>query len=152
MTTYDLAGSGTARSATAADRGGVPGRPVVVGIDAHKRTHTLVAVDPAGRQLGTTTVAATTQGHLTGLRWAQGRFDGELLWGVEDTRAMTARLERDLMDARQCVVRVPTALMARTRGTSREWGQVGSHRRARGSPGGTGSSGPPASPAQPLLP
>ena len=28
---------------------------VVVGIDAHKRTHTVVAVDAAGRQVGTQT-------------------------------------------------------------------------------------------------
>jgi hypothetical protein len=33
---------------------------VVVGIDAHKATHTLVAVDAVGRKLGELTVRATT--------------------------------------------------------------------------------------------
>jgi len=37
---------------------------VVVGVDAHKRTHTLVAVDQVGRKLGERTVAATSDGHL----------------------------------------------------------------------------------------
>jgi hypothetical protein len=37
---------------------------VVVGVDAHKRTHTLVAVDELGRELGERTVASTAAGHL----------------------------------------------------------------------------------------
>jgi transposase len=37
---------------------------VIVGVDAQKRTHTLVAVDEAGRKLGERTVAATSEGHL----------------------------------------------------------------------------------------
>jgi hypothetical protein len=44
---------------------------VTLGIDAHKRTHTVVAVDDAGRQLATkTTSATTTEDHLELLRWA----------------------------------------------------------------------------------
>ena len=38
---------------------------VVLGIDAHKRTHTVVAVDEAGRQLGVrVTQATSTAAHL----------------------------------------------------------------------------------------
>ena len=37
---------------------------VIVGVDAHKRTHTLVAVDEVGRKLGERTVSATREGHL----------------------------------------------------------------------------------------
>ena len=37
---------------------------VVVGIDAHKRTHTAVAVDEHGRQLTAKTVGATSKDHL----------------------------------------------------------------------------------------
>jgi hypothetical protein len=33
------------------------------------------------------------------LRWAANTFGPEVRWGVEDTRAMTARLEADLMGA-----------------------------------------------------
>lgn len=40
-------------------------RPVViVGVDAHKPTHTLVAVDEVARKLGERTVSATPDGHL----------------------------------------------------------------------------------------
>ena len=96
---------------------------IVVGVDAHKRTHTMVGVDAAGRRLGSKTVAATTQGHYTALRWVHDTFGPDVRWGVEDTRAMTGRLERDLMDAGQQVVRVPTQLMSRTRNSGREWGK-----------------------------
>ena len=40
---------------------------VVVGADVHKRTHTFVAVDQVGKQLGQLTVAATSKGHLKAL-------------------------------------------------------------------------------------
>jgi transposase len=37
---------------------------VVLGIDAHKRSHTVVAVDETGRKLGERTIATTTADHL----------------------------------------------------------------------------------------
>jgi hypothetical protein len=41
----------------------------MLGIDAHKRTHTVVAVDELGRRLGTrTTTATTTADHLAIIR------------------------------------------------------------------------------------
>jgi transposase len=44
---------------------------VVVGIDAHKGTHTAVAVDEAGRKLGHKTTSSTTsEANLELLRWA----------------------------------------------------------------------------------
>ncbi|GFG72857.1 hypothetical protein MBOT_02220 [Mycobacterium botniense] len=39
---------------------------VVVGADVHKRTHTFVAVDEAGRKLAEKVVKATTAGHAEG--------------------------------------------------------------------------------------
>jgi len=57
----------------------------VIGVDAHKRTHTMVAVDVGGRKLGTKTVPATSEGHFAALKWARAEFGPELLWGVEDT-------------------------------------------------------------------
>ena len=70
---------------------------VVIGVDAHKKTHTLVAVNKVGRQLGQNTIATTSAAHGQGVRWARSRFGTDLVWGVEDCRALTARLERDLM-------------------------------------------------------
>jgi transposase len=97
---------------------------IVIGVDAHKRTHTMVAVDASGRKLSEKTVEATTAGHLAALRWAHTEFGRTVVWAVEDSRAMTARLERDLLNAGgQTVIRVPTQLMARTRRSARGWGK-----------------------------
>ena len=65
--------------------------PVVIGVDAHKRTHTLVAVDEAGRRLAEKTVAATPDGHLEAVAWA-ARWPARL-FAIEDCRHLTHRLE-----------------------------------------------------------
>jgi transposase len=97
---------------------------VVVGTDVHKRTHTFVAVNEVGRKLGQKVVPATTLGHRQALAWARTEFGAEVLWGIEDCRNLSARLERDLLSAGQSVVRVAPKLMnqarksARTRGKS----------------------------------
>ena len=87
---------------------------VLLGIDPHKDTHTVVAVDPAGRQLDQTTVAARTLGHGELVSWARTRWP-ERVWAVEDCRHVTRRLEHDLLAAGERVVRVPPALMAGAR-------------------------------------
>jgi transposase len=94
---------------------------VVVGVDAHKRTHTLVAVDEAGRKLGERTVAATPDGHLDAVTWA-GRWP-EHVFALEDCRHLTRRFERDLLVAGEPAVRVPTRLMAETRHGGRDRGK-----------------------------
>lgn len=96
---------------------------VVVGADVHKRTHTFVAVDQAARELGHKTVEATTAGHRAGVRWARERFGVEVVWAVEDCRHLSARLERDLLDAGQSVVRVPPKMMAEQRRIARTRGK-----------------------------
>jgi transposase len=96
---------------------------VVVGADVHKRSHTFVAVDEVGRKLGQLTVKADGKGHDKAVRWAQTEFGTELRWGIEDCRHLSARLEMDLLDAGQAVVRVPPKLMAGARRSSRERGK-----------------------------
>ena len=96
---------------------------VVIGSDVHKRTHTFVAIDEAGRKLGEVTVKATSMGHDKAVRWAQERFGGELVWAIEDCRHLSARLEIDLLEAGQAVVRVPPKLMAEQRRTARTRGK-----------------------------
>lgn len=96
---------------------------VVVGVDVHKRSHTFVAVDGAGRKLGELTTATDWKGHAKALRWATERFGSELTWGIEDCRNMSARLEIDLLTAGQSVVRVPPRLMAVQRRTARTPGK-----------------------------
>lgn len=95
---------------------------VVIGIDAHKRTHTAVAVDGNGAQLGTRTVTANSAGHLELLRWAEG-FEGGRRFAVEDCRHLTRRLERDLLAVGEAIVRVPPKLMAGQRRSARTRGK-----------------------------
>jgi transposase len=95
---------------------------VTLGTDAHKRSHTIVAADERGRQVGQVTVKATPEGHLRGLRWASQW--AQRRWAIEDCRHLSRRLERDLLAAGEQLVRVPPKLMAgvrrgaRTRGRS----------------------------------
>jgi len=42
---------------------------VVLGTDAHKRNHTVVAVDEPGAEIGSVTVTAP-EGHLRLVKWA----------------------------------------------------------------------------------
>jgi transposase len=55
--------------------------------------------------------------------WVREQFGTELIWGIEDCRNMSARLERDLLSAGQQVVRVPTKLMAQVRKSARTHGK-----------------------------
>lgn len=94
---------------------------IVIGVDSHKRTHTAVAADEAGRKLGETTVGATNAGHLELVRWA-ARFP-DRRFALEDCRPLCRRLSGDLIRAGEAIVRVPPKLMAGARRASREPGK-----------------------------
>ena len=94
---------------------------IVIGVDSHKRTHTVVATDGTGRKLAEKTVAATSVGHLELVRWA-GRF-ADRTFALEDCRHLSRRLSTDLLIAGERVVRVPPKLMAGARRSSREPGK-----------------------------
>lgn len=97
---------------------------IIIGIDAHKRAHTLVAIDSGGKKLGQKTVDSTSRGHAEAMRWATHRFGTDVTWVVEDNRSVTGLLERELMAGGLWpVVRCPPHLMARSRATVREWGK-----------------------------
>jgi transposase len=97
---------------------------ITLGIDAHKRTHTVVAVDELGRQVATkTTTATTTADDLELLRWAERLGDDERRWAVEDCRHLSRRLEADLLAAGERIVRVPPKLMAHARDSARTYGK-----------------------------
>ena len=94
---------------------------VVIGVDAHKRTHTLVVADELGRELAAKTLAATPEGHLAAIAWA-GRWPVRR-WALEDCRHLTRTLEADLLRAGEQVVRVPTHVMAGVRRSARQPGK-----------------------------
>jgi transposase len=94
---------------------------VTIGVDSHKATHTVVAVDEVGRVLAEKKVLATSEGHLTLVQWS-ARFEG-VVFALEDCRHLTRRLEADLLRAGHVVVRVPTRLMAQARRSARDPGK-----------------------------
>jgi transposase len=95
---------------------------LVFGVDAHKRTHTIVAIDERGRRVGQRTIKATSDDHLALVAWA-AQLGDQRLWAVEDCRHLSRRLERDLLGAGERIVRVPTKMMAGARKASREYGK-----------------------------
>jgi transposase len=95
---------------------------VIVGIDAHKRSHTAVAIDASGRKLGQRTTGTTSEDHLALLSWAE-QFGSQRIWAVEDCRHLSRRLEADLLGAGESIVRVPTKLMAHARDAARSYGK-----------------------------
>ncbi|MFB9240055.1 IS110 family transposase [Plantactinospora siamensis] len=96
---------------------------VVLGVDVHKDTHTVVGADQAGRKVGERVVRATDAGHRQLLGWARRQFPAERVWAVEDCRHVSTRLERALLAAGERVVRVPPKLMAGARGSARTRGK-----------------------------
>lgn len=96
---------------------------IVIGIDAHMRTHTAVAVHGGtGRQLGELTVSADDAG-MRRLREFAARFDTEREWAIEDCRTLSRRLERALLNGGERVIRVPPKLMAGARKLERTFGK-----------------------------
>jgi transposase len=95
---------------------------VVLGVDAHKHSHTVVAVNDVGRRLGERTIGTTTADHLALLNWAE-QFGTDRLWAVEDCRHLSRRLERDLLGAGERIVRVPPKMMSQVRDSARSYGK-----------------------------
>ncbi len=96
---------------------------IVIGVDAHKRTHTLVALDGVtGADRGETTVHADEDGMLAALRFAAGA-DQDRVWAVEDCRHVSGRLERGLLATGDRVLRVAPGLTETSRRAVREPGK-----------------------------
>jgi transposase len=95
---------------------------VIIGIDAHKRSHTLVVCDELGRRLAERTTGTSSADHLALLAWA-ACFGDPRAWAVEDCRHLSRRLERDLLGAGERIVRVPPKLMAHARDAARTYGK-----------------------------
>src|SRR3954465_4904573 len=96
---------------------------IVLGADTHKRSHTVAAVAAAtGELLGEQTVAVGRRGFDALLRWGRG-LDGERVWALEDCRHVSGSLERFLVGRGERVLRIPTHLTAKARGSARQRGK-----------------------------
>src|SRR5438876_11550489 len=96
---------------------------VTLGTDSHKQSHTLVAVDENGRQLGELRVAATSAGHRGALGWAR-KWRGRR-WAMENCRQLSRGLVRELLVAGEQVLRVSPKLMGTSRRSGRQLGKAG---------------------------
>ena len=96
---------------------------IVIGVDAHRQTHTAAAIDGQTAQLlDGRTVPARKIGHEGLLLWARG-IDEQRVWAIEDARNMSGGLERHLLAAGEEVLRVPPKLMFTERKTVRQFGK-----------------------------
>ena len=96
---------------------------IVLGVDTHKRTHALAAVDAgSGVVCGQRSITADEPGHLAALRWAR-ELDAERVWAIEDCRHVSRRLELALIAAGERVVRVAPARMGQSRQGERQPGK-----------------------------
>jgi transposase len=88
---------------------------IVIGVDTHKRSHTIVALDAiTGAARGQLTIPASDEGTLDALRYAAA-LDEERVWAVEDCRHVSSRLERGLVAHGDRVVRVAPGLTESSR-------------------------------------
>ncbi|MCW2993817.1 MAG: family transposase [Conexibacter sp.] len=94
---------------------------MIIGVDAHKATHTAAAVNrQTAELLDQLTVDARDHGHQRLLEWAI-ELDEDRVWAIEDARNLSGGLERHLLAAGEHVLRVPPKLMAQTRKSARSF-------------------------------
>ena len=95
---------------------------VIIGVDAHTRSHTAAAVDEHGRELATLTVGAGTDGLEALDAWIAERGPVQLV-AIEGARGFGLPITRRLLAAGAEVVDVPTHLTAFGRRSSRSRGK-----------------------------
>jgi transposase len=96
---------------------------IVIGVDTHKGSHALSAVDEGtGRVRGSREIRADGAGHLAAVRWARA-LDDERVWAIEDCRHVSRRLEQALLAAGERVIRVAPKMMGASRKGERERGK-----------------------------
>jgi len=58
-----------------------------IGVDTHKKTHVLLAIDAEGRTRGSRTVANTPEGWAAALHWAREHHH-QIRWGIENSGSL----------------------------------------------------------------
>ena len=114
---------------------------VTIGIDTHKATLAVSAIDGTGRETGARTFPNDRRGHVGILRWAQAH-GSERRFGIEGSGSYGAALGRLLVAAGERVVEVPAILTDRER--RHRFVQSGWSRRADGRMAGIDGDSEPA--------
>lgn len=97
---------------------------IVIGVDSHKDSLVVAAIDPGSRQVVARTVAeATVRGSEQLVDWANG-LDMDRVWAIEDCRHLTGALERVLLARGERGHRVAPRLMAGARSLAKASGKT----------------------------
>jgi transposase len=96
---------------------------VIIGIDAHSRTHSAAAVDEQGRVLAQLTIAADRDGLESLVRWAVG-FELPRLVAIENARGYGLAAARQLIAAGEQVASVPPSMTGSGRRQSGQRGKT----------------------------
>lgn len=75
-----------------------------IGVDTHKRTQTLVALDEQGRSVGTRTIVNTAEGWAAGLARASAEA-GPRSWGIESSGSLGKGFAQFLLSQGEAAVR-----------------------------------------------
>jgi transposase len=87
---------------------------VLIGVDPHKATHTVVAVDASEQPIAQLTVRADRRQVQRLLEWAEP-LGSERVWAVESASGLGHLLSQQLVAIGESVVDVPATLAARVR-------------------------------------
>jgi transposase len=95
---------------------------ITFGIDTHKGTLAVSAIDDTGREVGARTFPNTVRGHGALVAWA-GAIGSLRRFGIEGSGSYGAALARLLVATGESVVEVPSTLTARERRSLRRAGK-----------------------------
>ena len=109
---------------------------VIVGVDPHKKSVTIEAVEEHGQVLATGRFATESSGNRLMLKYARDQWPHRW-WAVEGAQGVGRPLAQRLVAQGESVVDVPAKLAARVPVFDRQCPQDRRHRRARGRDGGT---------------
>ena len=99
---------------------------IVLGVDGHKKTHTLVAADALGRPVAELTVSHDRSGYQQAYEWACQQGE-ERIWGIENSGYLARGLAQHLLALGESVVEVSPHLTGKQRNRSRDRSKSDSH-------------------------
>lgn len=92
---------------------------ITLGVDGHKETHTIAAIDPVGRSLDQMTIQNDATGYEQAYQWAC-RLGVHRTWGIENSGHFARAFAQYLLVQGESVLEVSPHLTGRKRNRSRD--------------------------------